>query len=73
MEDRSKDALVNREKPIPVVNLTSPNENAASGNERPNRQSRTGRFIKHATNMKDELLGRSPEKGPSLQDRLLDR
>lgn len=73
MDDFTDDAFVNRDEPIPVVQLDA-HDDASDSAEPSYGERKRDRFWQHGKNIKDNL-SKAHEKadGYSMQDRLLDK
>ena len=77
MDELTADAFVNRDDPMPVVNLDPADDPfEAAHDDRIQPESQRDRLRRHAANIRGhvrEVQGKSAETGSSVQDRLLEK
>lgn len=77
MDEFTADAFVNRDEPIPIIDLEPP-QDLSDDEERDDgghKEGKRERFRSKASALKNNLRGSSgkAEGGPSMQDRLLEK
>ena len=79
MDEFTADAFVNRDEPVPIVNLESTedlSEEEYDDTTHVSPERKRDRLRRHAANMKGnvrKVQGKSAETGSSIQDRLLEK